>query len=80
MSELVEVKMTRNLFRASRMNGVLIPDVGEVVELDADSAKRLVDAKHAEYVNVEDAPVEVATVEAPEKAAAKPGRPRKVTV
>lgn len=80
MSELVEVEMTTNLFRASRMNGILIPDVGEVVELDEDSAQRLVAAKHAKRVGDDAEADETASVEAPEKAAAKPGRPRKVTV
>lgn len=74
--------MTGNLLKASRMNGVLLPGVGEVVDLDRDSAERLIAAKHAELVDAPavEATVEVAAVEAPEKAVKKPGRPRKVTV
>lgn len=80
--ELVEVVMVTNLFRASRMNGYLIPDVNEVVGLDADSADRLVASKHAKFVSepeVAEGDAEVAG-DAGEAEVKKPGRPRKVTV
>lgn len=46
----MKIRMTTNLFRAARMNNVYLPDINETVELDEDSAKRLIDAGHAEAV------------------------------
>lgn len=41
-AETMVVRMTGNLLRASRMNGVYIPDNGETVELDKVSAETLI--------------------------------------
>jgi hypothetical protein len=73
----MKVRMTSELFYAARMNGVVLPHYGEVVDFgdDTESAEALIKAKHAEAV--EDEPE--AEPEKPAEVEQKrgPGRPPK---
>lgn len=44
----MQVRMRSNLLAGARMEGVIIPAWGEVVDLPDDAAKRLIDERHAE--------------------------------
>lgn len=68
----MKVRMTSELFFAARMNGVVLPHTGEIVDFgdDVESAEALIKAKHAEAV--EDEPE---ATEAEQKRG--PGRPPK---
>lgn len=63
---------------SDRVGERFMQHAGQIVDLPADEAGRLISAKSAEYIGDDSGELETASIGAPANAARKRGRPRKV--